>query len=146
MASRNTTNWKGGSPKARLSPCRPSLSRVTRMGHHIQTPVPMPRNSQANMRTGTLTAASGTICLRKRRRPLPKLSLTWTLFDRVSPAQAQRTEMSAVRRAVRFRCAEAADQAENAYERKISLAHQLSRRTTTSSLRVTHCECEVGSM
>ena len=52
---------------------RPSLLKGMPMGRHIRTPVPMPRNSQANMRTGPLTAASGTTCLRKPQRLLPKL-------------------------------------------------------------------------
>ena len=45
-------------------------------------PVPMPRNSRANIRTGLSRAASGTICLRKLRRPLPKLSWTSIGIDR----------------------------------------------------------------
>jgi hypothetical protein len=40
---------------------------------HIRTPVPMPRNSRANTRTGSSRAVSVTICLRKPRRPSPKL-------------------------------------------------------------------------
>jgi pimeloyl-ACP methyl ester carboxylesterase len=37
-------------------------------------PRPMPRSSRANMHTGSSMVASVTICLRRRRRPLPKLS------------------------------------------------------------------------
>jgi len=44
--------------------------------------VPMPRNSRANIRTGSSRAASVTICLRKPRRPLPKPSSTSPKFDR----------------------------------------------------------------
>jgi pimeloyl-ACP methyl ester carboxylesterase len=43
------------------------------MVRHIPILVLMPRNSQANMNTGTSTAALGTIFLRKRRRLSPKL-------------------------------------------------------------------------
>jgi hypothetical protein len=38
----------------------------------------------ANMHTGSSRAASGTICLRKPRRTLPKLLSMWTLIDRVN--------------------------------------------------------------
>ena len=44
--------------------------------------VPMPRNSRANMRTGSSRAASGTICRRKPRRPLPRPSSTSPKLDR----------------------------------------------------------------
>jgi pimeloyl-ACP methyl ester carboxylesterase len=47
--------------------------------HHTRRRTP--RNSRANTRTGSSRAASGTICLRKRRRPLPKLSSTLPTFD-----------------------------------------------------------------
>jgi hypothetical protein len=43
-------------------------------GAPARTPVLMPRNSRVKMRTESSRAASSTICLRKRRRPLPKLS------------------------------------------------------------------------
>ena len=33
----------------------------------------MPKNSRANMRTGPIKGGIGTICLKKRRRPLRKL-------------------------------------------------------------------------
>ena len=49
---------------------------------HPDAAVPMPRNSRANMRTGPSRAASGTICLRKPRRPLPKRSSTSLKIDR----------------------------------------------------------------
>jgi hypothetical protein len=39
---------------------------------HPLTHQPIARNSPANMQTGSSPAASGTICLRKLRRPLPK--------------------------------------------------------------------------
>ena len=53
-------------------------------------PAPMPRNSPANMRTGPSRAASGTICRRKPRRPLPKRSSTSPNVDQ--PAFALRTD------------------------------------------------------
>jgi pimeloyl-ACP methyl ester carboxylesterase len=52
------------------------------MGHHIiRTPAPLPRNFPANMRTGPLPEASGTICRKKLRKPLPKPLSMWTVFD-----------------------------------------------------------------
>ncbi len=42
---------------------------------HPDADGPMPKNSQANTRTGLSRAASVTICLRRPRRPLPKPSL-----------------------------------------------------------------------
>jgi len=41
---------------------------------------PMPTNSRANMRTGSSTAASGTIYLKKLRKPSPKLSSKSTVI------------------------------------------------------------------
>jgi hypothetical protein len=46
-----------------------------------RTRAPMPRSSPANTSTGSLLAASGTICRRKLRRPLPKLSSTLLAVD-----------------------------------------------------------------
>jgi hypothetical protein len=43
------------------------------MGPHTRTRVPTPASSPADMGTGSLLAASGTICLKKRRRPSPRL-------------------------------------------------------------------------
>jgi len=54
------------------------------MAHHTRRLVPMPRNSQANTRTGSSRAASGTICLRKLHRPSPEPLLTWMPIQRVS--------------------------------------------------------------
>jgi hypothetical protein len=54
----------------------------TQSGPHIRTPVPMPENSRAAMRTGSSRAASGTICLKKPLRPLPKLSSMSTVSRR----------------------------------------------------------------
>ena len=51
---------------------------------HYRTPRPIARNSRANTRTGSSRAASVTICLRKPRRPLPKLSSTSTALIGVS--------------------------------------------------------------
>ena len=85
-ASRNMTIWKSGLPKVRSSPCPPSPLKVTPTARRIRTPVPMPTNSRANIRTGPSRAASGTICPRKLRRPLPKPWSTSTVIDRRSPA------------------------------------------------------------
>jgi pimeloyl-ACP methyl ester carboxylesterase len=68
------TIWKSGSPKVRTSPCPRLLLKAMPMVHPTRTPVPMPGNSRADMRTGSSRAASGTICRKKLRRPLPKLS------------------------------------------------------------------------
>src|ERR1700682_6003434 len=81
-ASRNMTVWKNGLPKARSSPCPPLPWKVMPTVPHTPTPVPMPRNSRANTRTGSSREASGTTCLRKPRRPLPKRSSTSQKFDR----------------------------------------------------------------
>ena len=51
---------------------RPLRLKVMPMVRRIRTLVPMRRNSRANIRTGLSKAASGTICLRKLRRPLRK--------------------------------------------------------------------------
>ncbi len=80
-ASRNMAIWIRALPKALASPCPPLRLKATPTGHHTRTPVPMPGNSRENMRTGPSRAASGTICLRKPRRPLPKLSSTSPVID-----------------------------------------------------------------
>ena len=74
QASRTMTIWNSGSLSVRTSPCPRLLLKAMPMVHHTLTPVPMPRNSRADMRTGSSRAASGTICLKKLHRPLPKLS------------------------------------------------------------------------
>ena len=74
--SRNMTIWKSGLPKVRSSPCRPSRLKVMPTAHRIRNPVPTRRNSQADMSTGPLRAASDTICRRKHRTLLPKRSST----------------------------------------------------------------------
>jgi OsmC-like protein len=48
------------------------------MARRIRNPLPTPRSFRANIHTGPSKAASGTICLRKPRKTLPKLSLTST--------------------------------------------------------------------
>src|SRR5438876_8069800 len=73
------TIWKSSSPKVRTSPCPRLLLKAMPMGHHTRTPVPMPGNSRADMNTGSSRAASGTICLKKCPRPLPRLSSMSTL-------------------------------------------------------------------
>ena len=76
---------KNGLPRRRSSPCRPLRLKATPMAHHTRTRAPMPRNSRADTRTGPSTAASGTICRRKPRRPSPPPSSTSTVIDRRSP-------------------------------------------------------------
>ncbi len=74
-----------GEPKydeARSSPCPPLPLKVMPMARHTPTAAPMPGNSRANMRTGSSRAASGTICLKKRPRPSPKLSSKLTVIER----------------------------------------------------------------
>ena len=51
-ASRHTTPWNSGWPKDRSSPCPPSPWKGMPTGRRTRTPVPMPRNSRAHMRTG----------------------------------------------------------------------------------------------
>ena len=43
------TGDRSGLPKARSSLCPPSPLKVMPMAHHTRTPVPMPKNSQANI-------------------------------------------------------------------------------------------------
>jgi hypothetical protein len=66
--------WRNGSPKVQSSPSPPLPSKVMPTVHPTRAPVPMPGNSQANMRTRSSRAALGTTCRRKSRRPLQKLS------------------------------------------------------------------------
>src|ERR1700730_16499767 len=80
------TIWKNDWPRARSSRCPPSPSKVTPTGRHTRTPVPTPRNSRASTRTGSSRAASGTICLRKLRRPLSRRSWKSPATDQGSPA------------------------------------------------------------
>jgi pimeloyl-ACP methyl ester carboxylesterase len=63
--SRNMPIWTSGLPRVRSSLCPPLPSKVMPTARRIQTPVPMPRNFPASIRTGSSPAASGTICLRK---------------------------------------------------------------------------------
>ena len=56
--------------------------KVMPMARRIRSRAPTPRCSRANMRTGPSKAASGTICRRKPRRPLPKRSSTSPKPDR----------------------------------------------------------------
>ncbi len=53
-------------------------SKVTRMAHLLCIPLPTQINSPGNIRTGPSRAVSDTICLRKRRRHLPRPSLMST--------------------------------------------------------------------
>jgi pimeloyl-ACP methyl ester carboxylesterase len=80
-ASRNTTIWKNGLPRARPLPCPRSLWKATPTARRTRSPMLTPRNSPANMSTAPSLAASGTICLRKLRRPSRKRSLTLLKLD-----------------------------------------------------------------
>src|SRR5437773_2875630 len=80
-----------GLPRARSSPCPPLPSKAMPMVRRIRIPVPMPRNSRASIRTGSSPAASGTICLRKPHRPLPKPSSKSMVIDRRWPLPAHLT-------------------------------------------------------
>src|SRR5215470_4738547 len=51
------------------------------MARHTQNRAPMPKNSQANMSTGSSRVVSGTICRKKRRRRLLRRFSTLTLID-----------------------------------------------------------------
>ncbi len=73
---------KAACRKLRSSPCRPSPWRATPTARRTRSPLLTPKNSPANMRTGPSPAASGTICLRKRRRPSPKPSSTSPKIER----------------------------------------------------------------
>ena len=72
-ASRNIPIWKSGLPNFRSSPYPRLRSREMPMARRVRKRLPMRRNSRANIRTGSSGAELATICLRKRRRPLPKL-------------------------------------------------------------------------
>ena len=63
---------ENGSPKVPSSPCPPLRSRVTPTVRPIRSRVPMPRNSQAGIRTGQSRAASDTTFPRKLRKPSPR--------------------------------------------------------------------------
>ena len=62
------------SPEPRTSLSLPSHSKVMRMARPIRRQAPTRRNSQADMSIGSSRVGSATTCLRKRRRPLQKLS------------------------------------------------------------------------
>src|SRR6202043_3608825 len=64
------------------SPCPPSRLKAMPTAPRIRSRVPTPRCSRANIRIEPSRAASGTICPRKRRRPLRKPSSTSPKFDR----------------------------------------------------------------
>jgi pimeloyl-ACP methyl ester carboxylesterase len=51
-ARRNTTIWKRNSRRLRTSPCPPSPWKGTPTARRIRSPVPMPKNSPANIRSG----------------------------------------------------------------------------------------------
>jgi hypothetical protein len=52
-------------------------------GFRTRTPVPMPRSSRVDIRTGLSRAASGTISLRKPHKPSPRRSSKSTAIDEV---------------------------------------------------------------
>src|SRR5438094_7410326 len=74
--------WKSGLPDFPSSPCRRLRFKAMPTVRRVPTPARMPRNSRASIRTGRSRAGSGTICLRKRRRPLPRLLSKSTVTDR----------------------------------------------------------------
>jgi hypothetical protein len=74
------------------------------MVRRIWTPVPMPINSPANMRTGPSKAASGTTCRKRPRRPSPQLSSTFTVFDPCRETRRRSTRFSCARRQPTARC------------------------------------------
>ena len=69
-------------PRLRSSACRPSRWKATPTAPRVWSPPPTPKSSRANTSTATSRAASGTICRRKRRRPLPKRSSPSPKADR----------------------------------------------------------------
>jgi pimeloyl-ACP methyl ester carboxylesterase len=81
-ASRSTMSWKSGLPHFRLSLCRRLPFKGMPTVRRVPTRVRTRRNSRASIRTDLSRAASGTICLRKLRRRLPRLSSTSTVIDR----------------------------------------------------------------
>jgi pimeloyl-ACP methyl ester carboxylesterase len=73
-ACRNMMIWKNGLPKPRRSPYPPLPWKGTPTGRHMRIPARTPRNSRASTCTEPLPEASGTICRRRLRRHLPRLS------------------------------------------------------------------------
>jgi hypothetical protein len=76
--------------------CPPLPLKVMPTVHHTRTPVPMPGNSRASMCTRSSRAASGTICLRRLRRTLPKLSSKLMVIDRLNAYAKRRLSASAI--------------------------------------------------
>ena len=68
-ARRNTTNWRSGWPKDRLSPCPRSRWRVTRTAPRTGRLLPTPASSRASTCTGSSRVASATTCRKRHRRP-----------------------------------------------------------------------------
>ena len=89
-ANRSTTIWKSGSRRVRSSAYPPSPSKATPTERRTRRPVRTPGNSPANMRTGPLPAASGTICLRRLRKPSPRRSSTLLTYEQNQPAEPLR--------------------------------------------------------
>ena len=83
-ASGNTTIWKSGWPRFRPSPCLPSPWKATPTAQSTRPARRIAISSRASMSTASSPAASGTICRRKLRRPLPKRSSMSTVFDLVT--------------------------------------------------------------
>jgi len=101
-ASRNTTSWKSGLPKGRSSPCRRLPWRATPMAHRTPTRARMPKNSRANMRTGSSQAASGIICPRKPRRLLPRPCSKSTATERRAGRRSIRRRRAPIPKPPRF--------------------------------------------
>jgi pimeloyl-ACP methyl ester carboxylesterase len=70
--------------QARSLRCPRSLWKGTLTVLRTRIPVPMAKNSLANMRIGPSAVGSDTIFLKKRRKPLRKPSLTWTHIERAN--------------------------------------------------------------
>ena len=64
------------------SPCQPSPWKVMPMVRPIRSPAPIGPSSRASTGIGPSGAASGTICRKRLRRPLPRPSSMLTATDR----------------------------------------------------------------
>jgi pimeloyl-ACP methyl ester carboxylesterase len=75
---RSMTIWKSALPKRQSSAYPLSPWKAMPMAHRIRILALTPRNSRTSMRTGISREASGIICPRKLRKPLPRPSLMST--------------------------------------------------------------------
>src|SRR6476646_4631966 len=81
----NMTSSRSASPHPPRSPYPPSRWKVMPMVRRIPILVPTLRNFRANIRTARSKVASGTTCLKKRLRNLPKRLLRLIVTDQVEP-------------------------------------------------------------